>query len=210
MGIVVFMAIFIFHFANRNIFNKIGYGLVGLLLAIIVFNTEGFQKKTFGENGGKMNDLSVNYYENEHFNNNGRNSLRMALEPGLAAAPLYGNGPRADYSKLMIISNNQLMEAHNDYLSVRYNYGNLGLACLLFGFVATFLLIYRGMRFTEKAIEKLLATSTLTLFIAFWMFMYSDNILKYTIYFPDIFFAMVGMVFSIQKNGLEEEEKLEI
>ncbi|MEI6680038.1 MAG: O-antigen ligase family protein [Mariniphaga sp.] len=209
MGIVAFMAIFVFHFANRNIFNKIGFGLAGLVLAIVVFNSEGFQKKTFGENGGKVNDLSVNYYDNDRFNNNGRNTWRLALEPGLAAAPVWGNGPRADYSQLMAISNNQLMEAHNDYLSVRYNYGYVGLACLLFGFGTTFLLLYGGIRATDKAIVGLLVTSTLTLFIPLLMFMYSDNILKYTIYFPNIFFAMVGIVFSIRKNGLEEGEEFE-
>ena len=35
--------------------------------------------------------------------------------------------------------------------------------------------------------------------------MYSDNILKYTIYFPDFFFAMIGIFFSIQKEGMEKE-----
>lgn len=206
MGIVVFLAIFVLHFANRNIFNKIGYGLAGLVLAIIVFNTEGFQKKTFGENGGKIDDLSVNYYENDRFNNNGRNSWRLALEPGLAAAPVWGNGSRSDNEVLKIVSGQNAGESHNDYLSVRYNYGYVGLACLLFGFGTTFLLLYGGIRATDKAIVGLLATSTLTLFIPFWMFMYSDNILKYTIYFPNIFFAMVGIVFSIRKNGLEEGE----
>ena len=207
MGILAFVALFVFHFANRSIVNKIGFGLIGLLLGIVVFNTEGFQKKTFGENRGQLDDISINYYENDRFNNNGRNTWKLALEPGLEAAPIWGNGPRADYKQIMDISDQKMREAHNDYLSVRYNYGYVGLACLLFGFGATFLLLYRGIRNTDKAIVSLLATSTLTLFIPFWLFMYSDNILKYTIYFPDIFFAMVGIVFSIRKNGLREDEE---
>jgi len=207
MGIIAFLAIFVFHFANRSITKKIGYSLIGLLLGIVVFNTEGFQKKTFGENRGQLDDLSVNYYENGRFNNNGRDTWKLALAPGLAAAPVWGNGPRADYKQIMDISDQKMKEAHNDYLSVRYNYGYVGLISLLFGFGITFLLLYRSIRNTDKAIVRLLITSTLTLFIPFWMFMYSDNILKYTIHFPDLFFAMVGITFSIRKNGLREEEE---
>ena len=32
------------------------------------------------------------------------------------------------------------------------------------------------------------------------MFMYTDNILKYTIYFPNYFFAMIGIVYSLKRD----------
>jgi hypothetical protein len=31
--------------------------------------------------------------------------------------------------------------------------------------------------------------------------MYSDNILKYTIYFPNYFFALIGILYSMIKKG---------
>lgn len=205
MGIAAFLAIFILHFANRKIGGKILYGLLGLLVVVLVFNTKGFQEKTFYEGHGRLSDLSVNYYENETLNSNGRRTWQIALEPGIKVAPILGNGPRADLDALLKISNNQIKEAHNDYLSIRYNYGYLGLVLLLYGFGLTFISIFLRLRNETSILNQLLGTSTLTLFISFLMFMYSDNILKYTIYFPDFFFAMIGIFYSINKGGLEEE-----
>lgn len=203
MGIAAFLAIFILHFANRKITGKIFYGLLGLGLVIIVFNTKDFQEKTFYGGQGRMSDLKLNYYENENINTSGRSSWKNALEPGLKAAPIWGNGPRSDIKSLITVTGLKTGEAHNDYMSVRYNYGYVGLGLLLFGFGASFLALLGLLRQLTDTWSYLLATSTLTLFISFLMFMYSDNILKYTIYFPDFFFAMIGIVFSIHKQGLE-------
>lgn len=205
MGIAVFLSIFILHFANRKISGKILYGLAGLILVVIVFNTKGFQEKTFYEGQGKLSDLSFNYYENTAMNNNGRASWQKALESGLKAKPIFGNGPRADNEGLKSVSGWMVGEAHNDYLSVRYNYGYIGLSFLLFGFATNFVIIWRLIRYLPNTWSELLGTSTLTLFISFLMFMYSDNILKYTIFFPDFFFAMIGIIFSIHKNGWKNE-----
>jgi hypothetical protein len=208
-AIAAFLAIFVLHFANHKIFGKILYGLVGLLLVILVFTSRGFQEKTFRGGQGHISDLSLNYYENNTMNNNGRDSWKNALEPGLKASPVWGNGPRADNEILIAITGLKTGEAHNDYLSVRYNYGYVGLGVLLFGFIASFYLLFGLLKHLTDTWSYLLATSTLTLFISFLMFMYSDNILKYTIYFPDFFFAMIGIVFSIHKDGWEEEKDFE-
>ena len=73
----------------------------------------------------------------------GRSSWKKALEPGLKAAPVWGNGPRADNAYLTKITKTRGGEAHNDYLSVRFNYGYVGLALLLFGFASSFISLYR-------------------------------------------------------------------
>lgn len=198
MGIATFLAIFILHFANRRISGKILYGFVGLALVLVVFNTKGFQEKTFYGGQGKLSDLSFNYYNNQTINSNGRSLWQSALDPGLKAAPIWGNGPRADNAQLKIISEMSSGEAHNDYLSVRYNYGYVGLGLLLFGFAASFLALWRTLKHLPDTWSDLLGTSTLTLFISFLMFMYSDNILKYTIFFPNFFFAMVGISFKLK------------
>jgi len=177
-AIAAFLAIFVLHFANHKIFGKILYGLVGLLLVILVFTSKGFQEKTFRGGQGHISDLSLNYYENNTVNNNGRDSWRNALEPGLKDSPVWGNGPRSDNEILIAITGLKTGEAHNDYLSVRYNYGYVGLGLLLFGFIASFGLLFGLLKHLTDTWSYLIATSTLTLFISFLMFMYSDNILK--------------------------------
>jgi O-antigen ligase len=134
-------------------------------------------------------------------NNNGRTSWKKALDPGLIASPFLGNGPRADLMVLNTISDGKMNEAHNDYLSVRYNYGYVGLTILLFGFIVTFIHLFRLSKshYNDDYVW-MLSTSSLTLFLGFFLFMYSDNILKYTIFFPNLFFAMIGIIYSIKEN----------
>ena len=201
MGIAALTAIVILHFANRSIKGKLTFGGLGLVGFILVFNSSSFQNKTFYSGKGTVSDVTFNYYENSSIKSNGRNSWKKALEPGLRKAPIWGNGPRSDNNALAKITKRQGGEAHNDYLSVRFNYGYVGLALLLFGFASTFLLLYRiSNSYLLYDNIWLLSTSALTLFISFLMFMYTDNILKYTIYFPNYFFAMIGIVYGLKRD----------
>jgi hypothetical protein len=203
MGLLVFGLTFILHFANRKIQSKIGGALLGAILMLGVANSKGFQEKTFYSGSGELSDLNVNYYENDKFNSSGRSSWKKALEPGLAEAPIFGNGPRADAPVLGEVMGKEIGEAHNDYMSIRYNYGFLGLGLLLFGFFASFFTMYKMSLNNKDKIFQLLVLSNLTLFIGFMLFMYSDNILKYTVWFPNYFFVLMGICFSIYKKGFE-------
>jgi hypothetical protein len=201
MGVVAMSMMFLFHFSNKNLFNKLLYGFIGILALIFVFSLNGFQKKTFYSGKGSLTELSLNYYENPSVNNNGRSTWKKTLQSGIESSPIWGNGPRSDNIVLSKITGLQTGEAHNDYLSVTYNYGYVGLSLLLFGFLGSFLSLFR-MSFTywENLYLRLLSTSTLTLYISFLLFMYSDNILKYTIYFPNYFFALIGITYSIKNH----------
>ena len=200
-GIAATAAVFILHFANRLLKTKAIFGVIGISALLLVFNSKGFQKATFYSGEGTLSDITLNYYDNPVINSSGRTSWKKALEPGLKTAPIWGNGPRADNAYLTKITRTRSSEAHNDYLSVRFNYGYVGLALLLFGFAGTFLSLYRiSRRYHEKYLIWLISTSALTLFIAFLIFMYTDNILKYTIYFPNYFFAMIGIVYSLKRD----------
>lgn len=201
MGIAATAAVVIFHFANHNLRNKLVFGTLGALVTLMVFNSTKFQEKTFSSGQGELSDLSFNYYENPNIRSSGRKSWMKALQPGLDAAPRWGNGPRADNSYLVKISGRKSGEAHNDYLSVRFNYGYAGLSLLLFGFLTTFVSLYMiSRKYIENDYIWLISTSTLTLFISFMMFMYTDNILKYTIYFPNYFFTLIGIVYSLRRD----------
>ncbi|HBE41188.1 MAG TPA: hypothetical protein DDW27_08295 [Bacteroidales bacterium] len=201
MGIAATSAVFILHFANNSLKGKILFGVIGILAFLAVFNSKPFQEKTFYGGKGTLEDLTLNYYDNPDIRSSGRISWKKALEPGLRARPVWGNGPRADNAFLSKITRMRGGEAHNDYLSVRFNYGYVGLSLLLFGFAGTFISLYKvSRRNSESYYIRLLSTSTLTLYISFLMFMYTDNILKYTIYFPNYFFALIGIVYNLKRN----------
>jgi hypothetical protein len=208
MGIAVFLVLVVFHFANRDKASIVMAGLVSLALLIVIFNSSRFQEKTFFEGEGSYTDLQLNYYESEALNTNGRVTWKKALTPGLRAAPYFGNGPRADYGAIEEYVGSR-GETHNDFLSVSYCYGYVGLSLLLFGFASSFMLLLRWLRQCPNVWGYILVTSTLSLFIPFLMFMYSDNILKYTIFFPNIFFAMIGISSSMRKHGIETNDELQ-
>lgn len=203
MALLVFVVIFIAHFANYRILSKATYSVLGVLMLLAVFYSKEFQEKTFYEGEGALTDLSINYYEDSNgVNTSGRRGFYRHFEKGLRQSPVWGNGPRADYYVMRSFTG--LNDAHNDYLSVRYNYGYVGLGLLLYAFGGSFLSVYRRYRYYKREKEAygfLIASTTLVLFFAFMMFMYTDNILKYTIFFPNIFFAMIGMVFAKPKEA---------
>jgi hypothetical protein len=208
MALLVFGVTFITHFANKRFTSKIAGAFLGGLLLLGVVNSKGFQEKTFYGGSGELADLSVNYYESENFNSNGRKSWKNALAPGLEAAPFFGNGPRADAPLLGKVMGKETGEAHNDYMSIRFNYGYVGLGLLLLGFGASFLKMYRMSLTNKNKVFQLLILTNLTLFLGFLLFMYSDNILKYTIWFPNYFFVMIGICFSIYKKGIELDGRI--
>ncbi|PRY88390.1 O-antigen ligase family protein [Mongoliibacter ruber] len=201
MALLVFLVTFVFHFSNSSIRNKIIYGFLGLGLGLIVFTSEGFQKKTFFEGDGELSEIGLDLYDNEQLNNNGRKAWQISLAPGLAANPIWGNGPRADNAVLKDIIGEGSAEAHNDYLSVTYNYGAFGLTLLLIGIISTFLLIFKNSFAQTNPLGKIIFGSVLTLFFGYMLFMATDNILKYTIFFPNYFYALIGITFSIHKKG---------
>lgn len=201
MGLLVFGMIFILHFANKGIGSKVLASFAGGILMLFVVNSEGFQEKTFYDGQGDVTEISLDYYENNEINSSGRSSWKRALAPGIEEKPIWGNGPRADASVLGAVMGKEVGEAHNDYLSVRYNYGLIGLALLLFGFAGIFFKTLCISQKLDDPLFQLLVLSLLTLFIPFLLFMYSDNILKYTIWFPNYFFALMGIVYSMYKKG---------
>ena len=201
MGIAAMAAIFVFHFANKNTLSKIGFSLLGMSLFFLVFNSQGFQEKTFISGSGTLKDITFNYYDNPNIRITGRISWKKALESGLVDSPVWGNGPRSDYRKLVEVTGLRTGEAHNDYMSVRHNYGYVGLGLLLAGLLLTFISLYRiSLIAGDGNYLWLITVSVLSLFISFLMFMYTDNILKYTIYFPNYFFALIGIIYSIKKD----------
>jgi len=198
MGLAVFVVILVFHFANRKLLSKIAIGFAGAAMALAVFYSDAFQEKTFYEGQGGLSDLTLNYYEEESaMNTSGRAGFYAYYEPGLKASPIWGNGPRADMYVLRAIWGGEgISEAHNDYLAIQYNYGLVGVALLVTGCALTFMSLYLKKRQENDPYRFLVVTSAMVLIIGLMMFMYSDNILKYTIFFPNIFFALLGVAFA--------------
>jgi O-antigen ligase len=203
-GIFSFLALLMLNFAEKNWYRRVGFILLGIPIAILIFYSSAFQQKTFFSGKGTIEDITINYYTNEAINSTGRITWYRALEQGLIENPLWGNGPRSDNLAFQQFGFEK-GEGHNDYLTVRFNYGWIGLSILLLGFLLQFLHLYKiRNKFIRNLDVYTIWASTMALFFCFFTFMYSDNILKYTIFFPNIFFAMIGILYgSYSPNNTE-------
>jgi hypothetical protein len=198
MAILAYLIILPLHFANRRIITRIAAIMLVLISGYLVFNSKSFQEKTFAEGQGRLSDISLNYYEEgTSLNTNGRSNFIRYYEKGLREAPDFGNGPRSDLDLLRnALGSTAAVEVCNDYIAIRYCYGNFGLGLLLFAFVSTFLALFMKSRTEQNGYKFLLQTSAMVLFVSLGLFMYSDNIMKYTVFFPDLMFAMIGMSYA--------------
>lgn len=206
MGILVFLILFVFHFGENRLSRKIVYSAVVVVIGLLIFFSSAFQDKTFyNHKQGELSDVTIDMYQGggSTFNSSGRTAYYEALKPGLDENTFFGNGPRSDNEKLKVFFNMNAGEAHNDYLSVRYNYGWIGLIFLIIGFFGQFIQIFKIYKTEILWNRNILISSLLVLHFGFWLFMYSDNILKYTIFFPNFFFALAGISFA--KYGIHKD-----
>jgi hypothetical protein len=198
MGMLMIIAVASLHFANRRIGTKIGMVILTLIIGLSVFYSDSFQKKSFYSGSGNISDL-VNYHENNDFNANGRTYLYNLVQAGIAEKPVWGHGPRADLI-LLKRAGSKLTEVHNDYLAVRYNYGVVGLVLLFVGITLQFFDLLKIAKKSQNYYFQVAVLTSLTLFIPLFGFMYSDNILKYSLQFGNFHFALTGIAYALLKN----------
>jgi hypothetical protein len=208
MGIVTFLILMSAHFGETRIYRRVFYILSAILISFVVFYSESFQEKSFYSGHGSINEMSINYYESEEgtdFNTSGRSTWLYIIEEGLNKHPIWGNGPRSDNDAFKQ-AGFERGEVHNDYLSIRYNYGYVGLSLLLLAFILQYLSLYKRKNANKGSKYKwILWSSSMVLFFVLWAFMYSDNIMKYTIFFPVFFFAMIGILYSKYNDNIQLE-----
>lgn len=202
MAILLIVIVYPFHFANTNKFKKVRIIIFALLAFSAIFFTETVQKKMFISGSGSITDLFEN---SENINTSGRTYLAKTMEAGLSKNPVFGNGPRFDYF-LFVKNRFEVTEAHNDYLSIRYNYGYFGLILFLLTITMLFIKVYRGRSEDSTIYQKILTATSLTLIIPLLGFMFTDNIVKYSSAFCNFYFGLIGIIFSLKNQKINTNQ----
>ncbi len=203
MGIAMMFAIAVCHFGIRSLSMRLTIGAIVCCVGIGVFYSPGFQRKTFYSGQGDLMSFSMH---NEDVNTSGRSRMWSLAERDMRNHPWLGEGSRADL-KMLIRYRYKLKELHNDFIAVRYNSGWLGLGCLLLGFIMQCWLLYRQRNHIEDAFTAVVFYAALTIFIAWIGFMYTDNALKYSPFFGNLHFCLIGIVYSRLKEGQNTSTK---
>lgn len=204
MGIAMMFAIAVLHFGNRSLSMRLVIGAIVCSVGLAVFYSPSFQRKTFYSGQGDITNLSMS---NGDLNTSGRSRMWSLAERDMKDHPWLGAGSRADL-RMLIRYRYKLKELHNDFIAVRYNSGWLGLGCLLFGFTLQCWLLYKQKGNVEDAYTALVFYAALTIFIAWIGFMYTDNALKYSPFFGNLHFCLIGIVYSRLKEDQHTSIKI--
>jgi hypothetical protein len=196
MAILMSLTILPLHMAPVRVERRLLITAVMVIAGVLVFYSPMVQQKMFFSGKGTLSDLAWN---NSDFYSGGRTFLYQTLEQGIKEQPVWGMGPRSDMSALQG-AGLKIIEVHNDYLSVRYNYGWVGIALLFISFLFQVIDLFRLNNKRWPPMMKVYTSSALTLFIPMFGFMYTDNILKYTIFFGTLHFAMIGIIYSVASS----------
>jgi hypothetical protein len=193
MGMLMTLLVIPLNFARMGFRARFFIGSMILLTGLFIFTSSRFQRKMFFSGRGQLTDLS---FDNPNFYTSGRKTLYALLEDGIKDRPILGNGPRAEL-QVFRKAGLQIKETHNDFKAIRYNYGLVGLILLIISLILTFISVYRT-KFPpgRTSLKNLYRSVSLTLFIPFLGYMYTDNILKYTIFFGTLHFAFIAILFS--------------
>ncbi len=168
---------------------------IGILLA--VFYSKSFQRKTFFSGQGSFNEVS---FSNENFQTSGRSGLYLMIQADIGKDQWFGKGPGQDYYFLKE-RNIPLTEFHNDYLTLIYDYGIVGMVLFLSTYLILFFMTYRLHRTITQPELRILSSTALILFLVYFGFSYTDNILKYNLFFTNIHFAIIGLLFGCTERS---------
>jgi hypothetical protein len=192
MGVLTILLILPLNLFKVNIRFRLLCSIVIILGGLFIFNLPNFQTKMFHSGKGTIKDISL---ENEDFSTSGRKTLYDLLEYGIEQNPVWGNGPRSELG-LFIGAGLTIKESHNDYLTMRYEYGWVGLILLLFAYAIQIINLLRKLKKESNIFIRVMIQASLTMFIPYFAFMYTDNILKYTFFYGTLHFAIIAIAYS--------------
>jgi len=204
MGVVAILLLLPLNFFKANISFRMASVIVIIFVGLFVFTLPDFQHKMFYSGKGSIKDISL---ENEDFSTTGRKTLYNLLEYGIEQNPVWGNGPRSELG-IFIEAGLTIKESHNDYLAIRYEYGWIGLLLLLLGYAMQIISLLIKLWKEKNIFTRVMIQAALTLFIPFFAFMYTDNILKYTFFFGTLHFAIIAFTYATFISCKYEESNI--
>jgi O-antigen ligase len=156
-----------------------------------VFETERFQRKMFVSGHGDITDLA---FDNPNVFMSGRRRVWEYMEWQISERPWFGYGANASEAVVAGLTNGAT-HPHNDWLRVRYEYGTFGAVVL--GLCLLAQLAHLWVRARRVGAERRgLAFAAATSFMAFAIFMTTDNIILYASYFGHLQFTIAGLAYS--------------
>jgi O-antigen ligase len=168
-----------------------GYGL---------FFTERVQHKTFYSGSGTFQDVSR---ENPDFATSGRRTIWENMQIEIDKQPLFGHGANASEPFVARLTGG-LTHPHNDWLRLLFDYGYSG--TVIFGITMVLQVLHLIRKGKQTSGEtRILFFAGASSFIAFTLFMFTDNIILYAAFFGNLQFTLLGLAYAAQATSLKED-----
>jgi len=166
--------------------------LSAVVVAVVaVFHTERVQRKMFISGEGEIADLMM---DNPDIRMSGRKRVWEYLEWQVSQRPWFGHGANASEPIVRSLTRGAT-HPHNDWLRLRYEYGNVGALVFAACMLTQLLHLWSRARFLTPE-RRALAYAGASSFVAFSIFMLTDNIILYASYFGHLQFAAIGLAYS--------------
>lgn len=171
-------------------------GIVGLA----VFYSPRFQEKMFYSGGGTLAEVRL---DNPDFATMGRIAMWDLMQPKIEEKPYFGHGANANEGFILRIVGFE-GQPHNDWLRLLYDYGYVGM--VIFG-LCMLMQVYHALKMARRNSEEIrvLFYVGASSFIAYSLFMLSDNIILYAAFFGNLQFTIFGMAYAALKNSISPE-----
>jgi hypothetical protein len=175
-------------FGPMRMWRRVAAVILVLGVGLAVFYMPAFQAKTFYGGSGGLSEVRLS---NPDLATAGRNYMWTEMAASTSESLWLGQGTGAGETLIREITPAGL--PHNDWLLTLYDYGIVGVVCLV---IAAALALRNALAKARSAhgppIRLLLLTGA-TAFIPFAVMMISDNILVYASFFGNIQFAILGL-----------------
>ena len=166
-----------------------------IICAVIIFNTDRVQQRTFLSGHGSIADLR---WDNPDFQKSGRTTFLDVLWPNVEEHFVWGNGFNS-YRSAFNEAGLERSLPHNDWLKLLHDMGIVGVGLYLITMVVQMLFLIRIARWSSGA-HQMLAYGVATAFIPYALIMLTDNVVLYVQFFGNLHFALIGMIYGTMHN----------
>lgn len=162
---------------------------------LAVFNLPRVQRKMFYSGSGTLGDLRT---DNPNLASSGRFKAWNLMELEIERKPWFGHGANAQEEFLLQVYGIRT-QPHNDWLRLEFDYGYVGTALFAVTMLGQAFLAWRAARRSRGA-ARVLFLAAASAFVPYTLFMFTDNIILYAVFFGNPHFLMLGLAYAARPS----------
>lgn len=183
-------------FGSLKLRKRVIFIAIVAVLGVALFYTERVQRKMFFSGSGTLQDVRLS---NPDFFTAGRSHLWDLMIEEIRTKPVWGHGANASEDFVLSKTWGTLTHPHNDWLRLLYDYGLVGASVFAFCLIAQVIHLLKRAKLTFGK-SRILLCAGASSFLPFVLLMFTDNIILYAVFFGNLQFTILGLVYAAEKT----------